>query len=348
VLPGQHPPPGRGAAELPTFPSLPPTPGLPGEPKPRAEPGSPTRMGAPPGRPERRGLPMHLLVIDYAVRLLVIGAAAALGARWLTAPVRRLVHASDALARSLPGNGTLPKLDERAGTVEVREAARVFNGMARELDAQFRSRGILMASLSHDVKTPLTRIRMRLESLRLADDALVQRSIADIHEADALIDLALGAFRSGVDDELVQTVDVAALLQSMVDDRIEQGQQLAFAAEGVALASARPLALRRVFDNMLNNAIRYGERADIRVEPDRERIRVRIDDAGPGIDAALLDSVFQPFYRVESSRNRSTGGIGLGLYIARDLLQRQGGDVVLSNLRPGLRVEVTLPRASDE
>jgi len=114
------------------------------------------------------------------------------------------------------------------------------------------------------------------------------------------------------------------------------------------VASARPLALRRVFDNLLNNAIRYGERADIRVEPDRERVRVRIDDAGPGIDAMLFDSVFQPFYRVESSRNRSTGGIGLGLYIARDQLRRQGGDVVLSNLRTGLRAEVTLPRASDE
>jgi protein-histidine pros-kinase len=350
VLPGQHRPPGRGAAELPTFPSLPPTPGLPGEARrvPPAEPGATAHTVAPALRPEPPRLPTHLLVIDSAVRLLVIGAAAALGARWLTAPVRRLVQASDALARSLPGNDALPTLDERAGTAEVREAARVFNGMARELDAQFRSRGLLMASLSHDLKTPLTRIRMRLESLRPADDALVQRSIADIHEANALLDLALGAFGSGVDDEPVHTVDVAALLQSMVDDRIEQGQQLAFTAEGLALASARPLALRRVFDNLLNNAIRYGERADIRVEPDRERVRVRIDDAGPGIDAMLFDSVFQPFYRVESSRNRSTGGIGLGLYIARDQLRRQGGDVVLSNLRTGLRAEVTLPRASDE
>jgi signal transduction histidine kinase len=189
---------------------------------------------------------------------------------------------------------------------------------------------------------------MRLESVRVADDALVQRSIADIHEANALLDLALGAFRAGVDDEPVQTVDVAALLQSMVDDRIEQGQQLAIAAERLALATARPLALRRVFDNLLNNAVRYGERADIRVEPESERIRVRIDDAGPGINPSLLDSVFQPFYRVESSRNRSTGGIGLGLYIARDLLRRQGADVVLSNLRQGLRAEVTLPRAKDE
>jgi protein-histidine pros-kinase len=131
----------------------------------------------------------------------------------------------------------------------------------------------------------------------------------------------------------------------MVDDRIEQGQQVAFAG-GPAFASARPLALRRVFDNLLNNAIRYGKRADVLVETSDERIRVQIDDAGPGIDPALLDSVFQRFFRVESSRNRSTGGSGLGLYIARDLLRQQGGEVVLSNLQGGLRVEVRLLRAS--
>jgi len=342
-------PPPRGAAELPTFPSLPPTPGLPGEARrlPLAGAGPPSPTVAPRQRPEPPRLPTILLVVDYAVRLLVIGAAAAVGARWLTAPVRRLVRASDALARSLAGQDALPTLDERSGTVEVREAARVFNGMARELDAQFKSRGLLMASLSHDLRTPLTRIRMRLESLATDDDALVQRSIGDIREANALLDLALGAFRSGVDDEPVQTVDVAALVQSMVDDRLEQGQPLTFAADAAALASARPVALRRVFDNLLNNAIRYGERADVRVDRDGERVCVRIDDAGPGIDAALFDSVFQPFYRVESSRNRSTGGSGLGLYIARDLVRRQGGDVVLSNMQPGLRAEVSLRRSAE-
>jgi signal transduction histidine kinase len=156
--------------------------------------------------------------------------------------------------------------------------------------------------------------------------------------------LALGAFRSGGNDEPVQTVDVAALLQSMVDDRVEQGQQVEFAG-GAGLASARPLALRRVFDNLLNNAIRYGHRADVSVEASGARVRVRIDDAGPGIDPILLDSVFQPFFRVDSSRNRSTGGTGLGLYIARDLLRQQRGDVVLSNVPGGLRAEVWLPGA---
>jgi signal transduction histidine kinase len=295
-----------------------------------------------PPPPEPPRLPTLLLVADYVVRLLVIGAAAALGARWLTSPVRRLVHASDALTRSLAGHGALPALDERSGTVEVREAARVFNGMARELETQFKSRGLLMASLSHDLRTPLTRIRMRLESL--PDDILVQRSIADIHEANALLDVALGAFRS-VDDEPVQTVDLAALLQSMVDDRIEQGQQVAFDGAS-AMARARPLALRRVFDNLLNNAIRYGERADIRLRAGGPRVHVQIDDAGPGIDPTLLESVFQPFFRADSSRSRATGGSGLGLYIARDLLRQQGGDVVLSNRDGGLRAEVSLPRAT--
>jgi signal transduction histidine kinase len=289
---------------------------------------------------------MPLLVLDYCIRLVVIGVAAALGARWLTAPMRRLVTASATLQRSLGGRAELPVLDERTGTVEVREAARVFNAMARDLDAQFKARGLLMSSLSHDLKTPLTRIRMRLENL--PEEALAQRCIADVREANALLDLSLEVFREVAGDEPMQTVDVAALLQSIVDDRIEQGQRVSFdAGDSAALVAARPLALRRVFENLIGNAVRYGERADVVVADAGAQVRIRIDDAGPGIAPELLETVFQPFYRVESSRNPTTGGHGLGLHIARDLLRRQGADIALSNRgERGLRAEVVLPRAT--
>jgi signal transduction histidine kinase len=214
--------------------------------------------------------------------------------------------------------------------------------MARELDAQFKSRGLLMASLSHDLKTPLTRIRMRLENM--ADPASAARCIVDVQEANALLDVALGISREAASDEPMQTVDVAALLQSIVDDRLERGETVSFTgSDAVALAAARPLALRRVFENLLSNAVRYGDRAAVVVETTRHGVRVRIDDSGPGILPELLETVFQPFYRLESSRNRATGGHGLGLHIARDLLRRQGSDVALAN-RPegGLRTEVLL------
>ena len=157
---------------------------------------------------------------------------------------------------------------------------------------------------------------MRLESLR--EGPLVQRSIADIHEANALLDLALGVFRSGANDEPVQTVDVSALLQSMVDEphraRTDRWRSPAVPAFS---RRYRGLALRRVLDNLLNNAIHYQDHAP-RTFWSRNRATnasaCRCDDAGPGIDPALLESVFQPFFRIESSRNRSTGGSGLGLY----------------------------------
>jgi signal transduction histidine kinase len=333
-------PPGAPGRPLvvPTFPSLPPTPGLPGEA--RGLRGPPDAPGPhPPG--ERPALPAMLLVVDYAVRLAVIGAAAALGARWLTAPMRRLVSASGTLQRALAGHVQLPSLDERSGTVEVREAARVFNGMARNLDDQFKSRALLMASLSHDLKTPLTRIRMRLESI--ADQPLAQRCVLDVQEANALLDLALGIFQEEASEEPVRTVDVTALLQSIVDDMLEEGHPVSING-AAALAVGRPLALRRVFENLLSNAVRYGENGSVLVETSTDAIRVRIDDTGPGIAPELLETVFQPFYRVEASRNRATGGTGLGLHIARDLLRRQGGDIRLANLPDGgLRAEVTLP-----
>ncbi len=287
-------------------------------------------------------LPTPLLVVDYLIRLLVIAAAAWLGARWLAAPVRRLVAASSTLGVSLGADAPLPTLDERTGTFEVREAARVFNRMARELDATFRARGLLMASLSHDLRTPLTRMRMRLETE--SESLVAARCIVDVREMSELIETALDVFRNAGNDEPLRPVDVTALARSMVDDMAEAGAAVTLHGD-TAIVLARPVALRRVLANLLENAIRYGTSADVGVDADGERVRVRIDDRGPGIAPALLEQVFQPFFRVEASRNRASGGSGLGLYIARDLLRRQGGDVTIAN-RPGggLRAEIVLPR----
>jgi signal transduction histidine kinase len=290
------------------------------------------------------GLSTTMTLLDYGIRLLIIGLAAWLGARWLSAPMRRLQSASRALGQSLARSEVPPALDERAGTVEVRETAHVFNEMSRQLGEQVNSRALLVAAISHDLRTPLTRIRMRLEGSE--DDPLTARSIADIHEMDDLIESALEVFRgSGAHEEASEVTDVHALVQALVDDLADLGQPVSVRGDA-AQARVQTAALRRVVSNLVNNALRYGKRADVGVHAVGDEVRIVIEDEGPGIAPAQLEAVMQPFYRIEASRNRLTGGSGLGLYIARDLLARQGGTLTLEN-RPegGLRATIAFRRA---
>lgn len=356
---------GRGPslADLPTLPSLPPTPGVPGTdaaasrpaPRPsdrpfpeRPPPERPERgFGPPPGPPPSRpaegrpALPPRLLALDYGVRLLVIGLMAWVAARWVSTPMRRLAEASRALGDALGRADAPAALDERRGTVEVRETARVFNEMAAALHRQFRSRGLMMAAISHDLRTPLTRMRMRLE--QRSDDPASQRCIDDIREMSHLIDTVLEVFRETDGAEPAQQADVFALVQSLADDLVEQGHRIEVTGEPV-VACVQPVALRRVIANLLGNAVRYGERATVTVRRNDDRVEILVDDEGPGIPPDQLESVFEPFYRVEASRSRHTGGTGLGLYIARHLTTRQGGRLTLSNRSGGgLRARLTLP-----
>ena len=356
---------GIGAGGLPTFPSLPPFsltqgsapdgPGAPGAPGdadgPHGGPGGPPPfadhggMRAPPAMPSRdptgAGLSTSSALLDYGIRMLIIGLAAWFGARWLSAPMRRLQAASRTLGESLARNEAPPRVDERAGTVEVREAAHVFNEMSRQLRDQAHSRALLVAAISHDLRTPLTRIRMRLEASE--GDPLSARSIADIHEMDDLIESALQVFRgTGGHEEAGQVTDVNALVQALVDDLADLGQPVSVQGEP-APALVQPAGLRRVVSNLVNNALRYGKRADVSVRSHGDSVHIAIDDQGPGIAEAQLDAVMQPFYRLETSRNRLTGGSGLGLYIARDLIARQGGVLTLANrAEGGLRATIVL------
>ena len=301
----------------------------------------PGRPGAPAGASHDISLSTPQALLDYGIRLLIIGMAAWLGARWLSAPMRRLQAASRTLGQSLARNAAPPQIDERAGTVEVRETAHVFNEMSRQLSDQVHSRALLVAAISHDLRTPLTRIRMRLEASE--GDPLSARSIADIHEMDDLIESALEVFRgASPHQEPRETTDVHALVQAIVDDLADLGQPVTIRGDA-APAQVQAASLRRVVSNLVNNALRYGKRADVQVHAQGDSVHIVIEDAGPGIPEALLDAVTQPFYRLESSRNRLTGGSGLGLYIARDLIARQGGALTLANrAEGGLRATIRL------
>jgi signal transduction histidine kinase len=343
--------PDLGPGSLPTFPSLPPTPGVPDArgPMPPDRPALDAQAPSPQSQPDARGepapprggLPLDALLLDYGVRLLVIALAAWWGSRWVSRPVRQLVAASDTLAAQLDARKEPLQLPEHEGTVEVREAAEVFNRMARQIHRQFRERKLMVAAISHDLRTPLTRLRMRLETMGLPAESMA-RSVEDLHEMNELIGSALDLFRMPDAVEPAQHTHLTALLQSICDDLAEQGHAVSF--EGPELvASIQPRGLRRVLDNLIGNALRYGSRAAVRLEKQAGAIHISIDDDGPGIPAEMLEAVFQPFFRLEGSRHRDTGGQGLGLYIARDLIERQGGRLVLLN-RPGggLRAQIIL------
>lgn len=309
-LPDGGLPPGErgGAGMVPTFPSLPPD------------------------------LPWRSSVVDYGVRLIVIALAAWWGSRWLARPVRRLVSAAQQLTPALSRGQPAPRLSEHDGTREVREAAAVFNRMAAELSGQFEERGLMMAAISHDLRTPLTRMRLRLETGEV-EAQVRERCIDDLREMNQLVESVIEVFRPA-DAAVLQRVDLSALAQSAVDDLAETGADVRF--EGPpAVVQADPLALRRVVDNLVGNALRYAGQARVKVDLAAGVTRLVVEDDGPGIPEAELERVRQPFRRVEGSRNRETGGTGLGLYIAQQLVRRQGAVLVLGN-RPegGLRVEV--------
>jgi len=332
--PPPGPPPGDGLG--PGGPGGPTGPNGPGGPAGPAGPGAPDPGG---------GLPASALWLDYFVRFVAIGVAAWFGARWLSAPMRGLADASRGLSDALADGRPTPLLDERRGTLEVRQAAHVFNAMARRLRTQFDAQSLLMAAISHDLRTPLARLRMRLETMDEQQQA--QRCVADVHEMDALIGSVLETMRDSHSRGERERVDLAALAQSLVDDLAEQNHAVQLAGDApAAIVLAQPAALKRVLGNLIGNALRYGGSAAVSVSMRSHEVQVCVDDTGPGIAADQLEAVFQPFYRIDASRSRSTGGVGLGLYIARDLAQREGGRLALSNRSGGgLRAELVLPLA---
>jgi signal transduction histidine kinase len=339
-----HTPPGgdaRGGPPLPVLPSLPPM----GAPPPPPGPPPDGEHGA----PDPGGLPAGALWLDYFVRFVAIGVAAWFGARWLSAPMRKLADASEGLSDALGEGRATPLLDTQRGTLEVRQTAQVFNTMAQRLRAQFDAQSLLMAAISHDLRTPLARLRLRLETMdeQAHGQSQTQRCVADVREMDALIGSVLEMMRDSHARAERQRVDMTALVQSLVDDLAEQGQPVSMSIDtAAAIVLAQPTALARVLGNLIGNALRHGGSTVVSVSVHANEVQVLVDDTGPGIAPDQLEAVFQPFYRIEPSRSRSTGGVGLGLYIARDLAQRNGGCLALAN-RPegGLRASLTMPLA---
>jgi len=264
------------------------------------------------------------LLLTLVVLLVSVIALVLLAVRWLTRPLAVLATAADELGRDMHR----PPLPEQ-GPAEVRRAASAFNTMQARIRTYLREREHMLAAVSHDLRTPITRLRLRAELI--PDVALREKFDNDLAEMEAMTAAALEFLRGAGSDEAVQTVDVMALLESLQADMEETGHEVSLQGWADTPYPARPLALKRLITNLVDNAIKYGSRAMIRIEDTPKQLQIMIADEGPGIAEEQLERVFEPFYRLEGSRNRETGGVGLGLAVARDIARAHGGDLVVRN-----------------
>ncbi|NKE65741.1 HAMP domain-containing protein [Ramlibacter sp. RBP-2] len=280
------------------------------------------------------------LALTLAVLLVAVLVLSYVAVRWVTRPLHVLAGAAEALGRDIHR----PPLAEE-GPLEIRQAARAFNTMQGRLVRFIEDRTRIFAAMSHDLKTPITRMRLRADLLD--DDELRHRFESDLKEMEAMVTHTLEFMRGMGGQEARQDVDVMALLESLQSDNEAMGRSVTVQGQAAAPYPARVSLLKRCLGNLIDNAVLYGERATVQVEDSSPSLTLRVLDEGPGIPPSELEKVFEPFYRLEQSRSRETGGTGLGLAIARNIAHMHGGDIVLRN-RPvkGLEAVLTLPRPS--
>lgn len=283
------------------------------------------------------GWPYPLLV-DIAVLLIAVILLSLIAVRWVTRPLSSLSQA----ANELGGDIRRPPLPD-IGPTEVRRAARAFNDMQTKLVRYIEDRTRLLTAISHDLKTPITRLRLRAELLE--DETLKEKFIHDLHDMEHMTNATLDFLRGLEASEAPQPMDLMALLESVQADAEETGQAVSLSGKVDGAFTGRPQALKRCLENLVSNAVRYGQRAEIDVQDDCHTVTIRVRDAGPGIPEDQLNKVFEPYYRLDDSRSREYGGNGLGLGIARNIAALHGGSLTLRNHpEGGLEAVLKLPR----
>jgi signal transduction histidine kinase len=267
----------------------------------------------------------------------------------LTRPLDRLTRAAESLGRaplSFAGIDRQPLLPEQ-GVGEVRRAAGAFNAMQGRIRRLMEDRLQMIAAISHDLKTPITRLRLRAEFM--ADDEMRAKMLKDLDEMEAMIGATLTFARAEGNPEPSQAFDLRALVKEAGEH--QSALRFNIAGTGPWLLTGQRLALKRAITNLIDNAVLYGHEAGVTLSRKDDRFELVIDDSGPGIPEAEMERVFRPFYRLENSRNRESGGTGLGLAIALAAIRAQGGEIEVYNRKDnygalaGLRVRVLLPAA---
>jgi len=289
--------------------------------------------------PQERLARLQALLPRLILTLGIVIALTAVVVGMMTRPLARLAHAADALGANPEG----PAL-RMSGPREVASVVEAFNRMQAQVRGYVQERASLLGAMSHDLKTPITRMRLRAEMM--AEGELRDKFVRDLEEMEAMVGSTLEFFSSVGRDPERRPVDVAALLEGLCEDWRETGAETSISGAPRAPYPAHPLALRRCLNNLIENALRYGACADVSIEDDGRTLRIAVRDQGPGIPEDQLERVFEPFFRLEGSRSRESGGVGLGLSIARNIARWHGGDVTLRNAPggKGLIAELALPR----
>jgi signal transduction histidine kinase len=281
---------------------------------------------------------LRQVVLTFALTL----AALLLPALWIGYRLARRIGAFAEAADRFGGNPDAPQLPVQ-GPYELRQAAGAFNRMQARIQRLVSDRTMMMAAVSHDLRTPLARVRFRIAELEpAARDAISE----DIQQMDELIGQMLSFTRDALPNAERRRFDLSALAQSLVDDLADSGAEVTFRGPEKLTVEANLAAVRRVLSNLLDNALKYAGHAQVELKVEGDVALAIVEDHGPGVPPGMEEAIFEPFRRLEPSRNRKTGGVGLGLAIARNLARGHGGDIVLEPATPcGARFVFSLPLA---
>ncbi|OUS06279.1 two-component sensor histidine kinase [Rhodobacterales bacterium 52_120_T64] len=276
-------------------------------------------------------------VFSFGLATLIIMSIVWIALSRLTGPLRKLADSAESLGRG----ETVPELSEQ-GPEELRLLTMAFNNMQARLTRFVSERTRMLAALGHDLRSPLTAMRVRSEMVE--DTETRERLIAIIAEMQEMVDSTLSFARGMVTSEESRSVDMYEFLDELIADLVAVGGAVKLDAQPGMNVRIKPVAMRRAIRNVIENAIRYGQQADVKAEIAENVVRIVISDIGEGIPEADLERVFDPFVRIEKSRSLETGGTGLGLSIARTVIHAHGGEIKLSNNpQGGLKVEVVIP-----
>ena len=279
------------------------------------------------------------LVVQLGLMALAIVGIVAFAVRRATRPLNELAVAAERLGRG----DSAPALNP-SGPSEVRALTSAFNDMQERLTRFVTDRTRMLAAISHDLRTPITSLRLRAEFID--EDENREKMIETLDDMSAMTEAALRFAKDEASEEPAEQADLGALLESLADDQQDMGQSCEVEVTERIILSCRPRSLKRAFRNLIENGIRYGTSVQLSAETEDDTVVIRIVDKGPGIPDHQMNDVFEPFVRLEESRSEETGGIGLGLAITRSIIHGHGGTIVLNNrAEGGLEVRVCLPRA---
>jgi signal transduction histidine kinase len=288
--------------------------------------------------PERGPAVSRQFLVSMGLMAAIILAVSVWAVRRITAPLASLSAAAERLGNDL----NTPPVTE-TGTIETRQASRAFNTMQARLRSLIENRTRMLAAISHDLRTPLTLLRLRAENVDNMSER--EKMLTTIAEMDSMLGATLQFARDEEETELRRPADIAALVQSVVDDMADAGLPVAMVPAEPVVLECQPSALKRAIRNVIDNAVKHGKAAMVAIEIAPKSIEITVEDQGPGIPEEELARVFQPFHRVDASRNAETGGVGLGLSIALLTIQAHGGELKLTNrTEGGLRASIALPR----